>query len=202
MTKFNRLQSGNIQPLSHFPLYLKLSATGVIGAMLLSFNSAAIQLQDGTTYFNRPPILASAEATHRSVNVPRAVYSFTLEMPNNAGEPLEKLVFEQVGGAETFRFDLNRVGASLGRSRRGDRQPTSVQPSPNGLTLVFDPPIPPGQTIVVALPVRRNPSAMGTYFIGVTAFPQGEKAVGQFIGFGRFRIQESSGDNGNGGENP
>jgi Protein of unknown function (DUF2808) len=162
--------------------------------LLITLPAWAIQIGDGTVFFARPPILDRAQASNRNTNVPGVVYSFTIEMPNNAGEPLHKLVFEQANGAESFRFDLNNVLAFSGRSRSsGKRQPATLQQEFDRLVMTFNPPILPGKTITVALPVIRNPSLSGTYFIGVTAIPQGEKVEEQFIGFGRFRIQKGGG---------
>ncbi|HEY9294790.1 MAG TPA: DUF2808 domain-containing protein [Phormidium sp.] len=42
----------------------------------------------------------------------------------------------------------------------------------------------------MALDPVRNPCFSGVYLFGVTAFPQGEKAHGQFLGFGRFHFYD------------
>jgi hypothetical protein len=161
--------------------------------LLFSFSSAsqAIQLSNGVTFFDRSPILDLAQLSNRSTDVPNAVYQFTIELPKNAGEKLKSLEFEQVENADTIQFNPNRTQVFLGsRARSQAVTPIKLTSADNRWILTFDPPIEPGKTVTVLLYARRNPSSAGTYFIGVTAFPMGENPHGQFLGFGRFRIQE------------
>jgi hypothetical protein len=81
----------------------------------------------------------------------------------------------------------------LGNNRRNvtglgevsqDRQTRAV-------TINFNPPIPPGQTVTVSLRPRQNPIFSGVYLFGITAYPQGEKAYGQFLGYGRLHFYNS-----------
>jgi hypothetical protein len=158
---------------------------------MLTSVSQAVQLSDGTTFFERPPVLDRSQISSRSADLPNAIYQFTIEMPGNAGEGLQKLEFEQVESAEAIRFAPNRTEAFLGRrNRTQDAIPVKLTETENRWVLTFETPIEPGKTVTVALHARRNPSVAGTYFIGVTAYPVGEKSHGQFLGFGRFRIQE------------
>ncbi len=149
------------------------------------------QLIDGVVFFNRPPILDRADVSSRIAEIPNPSYRFTLILPNNAGERLQKVEFEQVESAEVIRFDPSRVQATV---KGGDRLKVTLTQAEGVWIASFDPPIEPGKTVTIALPARRNPSVSGTYFVGVTAFPVGEKVHGQFLGFGRFRIQESRRD--------
>ena len=57
--------------------------------------------------------------------------------------------------------------------------------------VTFDPPVPPGKTITIGLRPVKNPMFSGIYLFGVTAFPQGEKSHGQFLGFGRLHFYDS-----------
>jgi hypothetical protein len=54
--------------------------------------------------------------------------------------------------------------------------------------VTFDPPVPPGKIITIGLRPTRNPLYDGVYLFRVTAFPPGEKATGQFLGFGRLQF--------------
>lgn len=166
---------------------------GLSLVLLFGFSSTsqAIQLSNGVTFFDRSPILNRAQLSNRSTDVPNPVYQFTIELPKNAGEKLKNLEFEQVENADTIQFNPNRTEAFLGSSARSkDVVPIKLTSTDNRWVLTFDPPIEPGKTVTVLLYARRNPSSGGTYFIGVTAFPVGENPHGQFLGFGRFRIQE------------
>jgi hypothetical protein len=79
---------------------------------------------------------------------------------------------------------------------RGKRQAVSLSEviddrKTRMVSVTFDPPIAPGQTVTVGLRPVRNPNVGGVYLFGVTAFPAGEKVHGQFLGFGRLQFYEA-----------
>jgi len=150
----------------------------------------AVQLRDGTVYFVQPPSLGQARTTYSSVNAPTATYYFTINVPENAGEPLQRVVFDQRQGTGRVRFDLKDTRAFLGTSfDKGTKialgEVTRI-PNTRTVSVALDPPVPPGRTFTIGLRPIRNPQFSGVYLFGVTAFPPGEKAHGQFLGFGRF----------------
>lgn len=51
----------------------------------------AVQLRDGTVYFVEPPKLVNATTTYKDVNVWGGTYYFTINLPENAGESLQKV---------------------------------------------------------------------------------------------------------------
>lgn len=151
----------------------------------------AIQLRDGTVYFVQPPDLVEATTTFKSVNVWGATYYFTINLPENAGEPLQRVTITQREGTDNIRFDLEDSRAFVGtRSNKGARLTlSSVTRDPEKtVSVVFAPPVTPGQTITIGLRPVYNPRFSGVYLFGVTAFPVGEKSHGQFLGFGRFHF--------------
>lgn len=163
--------------------------------------SRAIQLQDGTVYFAQPPRLVSAVTTYNDVYVWGATYYFTVSLPDNAGEPLQKLTINQREGVDYVRFRLKDSFAFEGnRSAKGQklglkdatsdasRQAASRLRKTQTLSLTFDPPVSPGKTITIGLKPVQNPTVAGVYLFGVTAFPAGEKSHGQFLGFGRLQF--------------
>lgn len=82
----------------------------------------AIQLRDGTVYFVQPPDLVEATTTFNSVNVWGATYYFTINVPENAGEPLQRVAITQREGTDNIRFDLEDSRAFVGtRSHKGAR---------------------------------------------------------------------------------
>jgi hypothetical protein len=152
----------------------------------------AVQLRDGTVYFIQPPSLVTATTTVNSVHAWGATYYFTINIPENADEPLQRVTIKQRDGSSNVRFRLDDSRAFEGtRDRRGtqltlgevtrDRETRTVN-------VTFDPPVAPGRTITIGLRPVRNPLFSGVYLFGVTAFPPGEKAHGQFLGFGRFHF--------------
>ncbi len=160
--------------------------------------SQAIQLQDGTVYFAEPPRLVKAATTYNEVYLWGATYYFTVSLPENAGEPLQKLTINQHEGVDHIHFDLKNSFAFEGtRSHKeqkielknvvSDRKTRTV-------SLTFDPPVSPGQTITIGLKPWQNPTTSGVYLFGVTAFPRGEKSHGQFLGFGRLHFYSHGND--------
>ncbi|MHC0066265.1 DUF2808 domain-containing protein [Nostoc sp. UIC 10890] len=175
---------------------ITLSLAIGIGAVSVPVTQA-VQLRDGIVYFVQPPKLVDATTTYKDVNVWGATYYFTINVPENAGESLQKVTITQKEGAENIRYDLNDTRAFVGTRNRKETQLQlgSVTNERKTRTVIvnFDPPVIPGQTITIALRPVSNPSFSGVYLLGVTAFPVGEKSHGQFLGFGRFQFYNNRG---------
>ncbi|WP_373525775.1 DUF2808 domain-containing protein [Nostoc sp.] len=158
----------------------------------------AVQLRDGTVYFVQPPKLVNATTTYKDVNVWGATYYFTINVPENAGESLQRVTIAQREGAENIRYNLDDTRAFVG-TRDRDRQESRLtlgavtsDRKARTVTVNFEPPVTPGQTVTIALRPVNNPSFSGVYLLGVTAFPVGEQSHGQFLGFGRFQFYSNS----------
>lgn len=160
--------------------------------------SQAVQLQDGKVYFTQPPSLVEAVTTYKNVNAWGATYYFTVNLPATAGEPLQKITINQREGVDRIRFDLKDSVAFEGtRSNRGQRvelKDMSSDRKTKTVSLTFEPPLSPGKTVTVGLKPRRNPMVSGVYLFGVTAFPPGDKAHGQFLGYGRLHFYNNGFD--------
>ena len=168
-------------------------ATTVIGG--IAEVTQAVQLRDGTVYFVQPPELVEATTTFKDINVWGATYYFTLNLPQNAGEPLQRVTINQHDGTSDIRFDLKDSRAFVGtRDRKGTQLKlgeVTREKDTKTVFVTFDPPVPPGKTITIGLRPVKNPMFSGIYLFGVTAFPQGEKSHGQFLGFGRLHFYDS-----------
>jgi hypothetical protein len=57
---------------------------------------------------------------------------------------------------------------------------------------VFDQPVMPGNTVTVMIPTSANPSFGGVYEFGVTAYPEGDNPLGQFLGLRRINLYGNS----------
>lgn len=149
----------------------------------------------GTVYFNQPPSLVETATTYNDVYVWGATYYFTINVPDNAVEPLQKITLNQREGVDNIRFDLKRTYAFEGTRRREGQKlglsDVTSQRKERTVSITFNPPIPPGKTITVAMKPVQNPTVPGVYLYGVTAFPAGEKAYGQFLGYGRLQFYSS-----------
>ena len=166
---------------------------------LLTLPAAAVRLRNGQTFFNYPPSLLKATTSVVTTRTSGATYYFTLNVPKNAGEPLQAIKIVQRQNADTVEFQPSESVAFAGtRSARGPAlslvsiggfQP----PNDQEMTIVFDPPVLPGSIVTVALKPKRNPDPGGVYLFGVTAFPIGENSSGQFLGYGRLTFYDNGG---------
>jgi hypothetical protein len=147
--------------------------------------------QSRQIFFSHPPQLIRAAATQTGVYAP-STYEFTLTIPQNAGQPLKAVTIAQVENLETVKFTISDSKSFLGErltasseirlASIGGSQPTK----PGEVTIVFDQPVQPGNTVTVTLAAQQNPNSANVYLFGVTAYPVGENSLGQFLGYGRI----------------
>lgn len=177
----------------------KLAAVCFASLIAIPSSTEAVQFPNGTVSFSQSPRLVNATTTFDNVNVPAAKYYFTIALPADVDEPLSTVSIQQRSGADDVRFLVDRTFAFIG-TPNSDRESVNVQAaSVDGeeartISISFDPPISPGSTITVGLRPRRNPRIPGTYLFGVTAFPQGEKPLGLYLGPGRLQFRSNDRD--------
>jgi hypothetical protein len=154
----------------------------------------AVQLADGTVAFEKPPNLLSATTTYNSTYTWGATYYFTVELPANAGEPLQRVTIKQRQGFDDIDFDLEQTRAFEGTSRRKGEKLTLKEvikdDQTKTISVTFDQPVMPGKTFTIGLRPVRNPWSSGAYIFGVTAFPAGEKSYGLYLGVGRLQFYD------------
>ena len=151
-----------------------------------------VQLRDGTESFVQQPRLIATATTIQDTNAWGATYYFTIDLPQNAGEPLQTVLFNQHEGVDNIRFDLKDTRAFVG-TRRNKGESITLGSVTNDkktrtVTVVFNPPVTPGKTITIGLRPVQNPFSSGVYLFGVKAFPVGAKTAGQFMGYGRLQF--------------
>lgn len=173
---------------SRRPMTGLLLTLGLAGATL-SFPAQAVELGPEKTFFDSAPRLVSTSASQHSRRSP-STYFFTIEVPPEAGEPLEAVTISQKSNLEEINFDLGDSHAFRGGGLSGEAIPLSQigssQPRDNEVTLVFEQPVLPGNTVTVAVDVNQNPLYGGVYQFGVTAFSQGHLSPGLYLGSGRI----------------
>ena len=174
----------------------------LVSSDFLTPSAEAVQLRDGKTYFVQLPFLLGAETTINRIYSWNATYYFAISLPQNMGEPLQKLEIAQTEGFDNVDFYSNETIAYL-QSPSGDRvaisSKTEVLPSQDRdrdkVIITFDPPIPASNQLnsklIVGLRPVRNPRYDGVYLFGVTAFPQGDRPNSQFLGYGRLSFYDS-----------
>ena len=161
----------------------QLSTLGLVLALSSPFAIApteALTLRNGKTYFESVPTLLDAYTTQNGVNFSGASYFFNITVPNNAGVPLKKVEIKQFRAMDDVDLDFDR--AEMGQEISMDES--------RKISVVFNPPIAPGESVSIRLRPVRNPRFGGVYLFGVTAFPQGEDPHGQFLGFGRLHFYD------------
>lgn len=167
-------------------------AVSVLGAS--TDPTQAIQLANGTVSFDKSPRLMDAATTFNTIRTWGATYYFTVNLPEDAGEPLQRVTIGQRQGQDTIRFQLKDSTAFEGTSGRKGKKLTikevTKEPETGAISVTFDPPIPPGRTFTIGLDPVRNPDSSGVYLFGVTAFPAGEKPYGLYLGVGRLHFYD------------
>ncbi len=160
-----------------------------------ALSGQAVQTVDGVVYFDRPPRLVRSSATFTTAGSTVATYWLTLELLPDAGAPLQRVVLTQQSGSQTVRFRVQATRAYVGDRPTGQEIPLAevLATKPGQMTIVFATPVQPGATLTLALYPVQNPTFPGVYQFGVTAYPQGERAYGQFLGLGRFTIRRRRG---------
>lgn len=172
----------------------KIAAIAVLISLFIVASTSAIELKDGRTYFERPPRLLGVATSQNGTYIWNATYYFTVAIPEDAGEALQKLEIELAASPGRPIFDASKLEAFEGKRRKpGDKIPVkdvTIDARTQVISVTFDPPVKPGKTITVRVYPVRNPAAGGTYLYGVTAFPDGAQPASQFLGFGRIRIYD------------
>lgn len=179
-----------MKSISRFYKTLLVVGTGLC-LLPLSPISAFAQADSAITIF-QPPRLVAATSTYINTDVREATYYFTIEVPANAGKPLQQVNITQRQGLERIRYDAQESRAFEGTpDRKGQKLPiqlASNDSQKNTVTVTFDQPIPPGKTVTIGLKPFRNPSYDGVYIFQLTAFPGGQQIDGQYIGTGRLQF--------------
>lgn len=157
-----------------------------------NFPAIAYEVGNGQTVFLKAPRLIRAAATQVSPYSP-STYQFTIHVPKNAGEPLKAVTIAQKTSPERIQFDTNKSKAFIGDSFAGG-SPIDLadiggsQSDDNSVTIVFDRPVEPGNTVTVSLRALHNPQFGGVYQFGVTAYPIGENSEGLYLGSARLHF--------------
>ncbi|NET33611.1 MAG: DUF2808 domain-containing protein [Cyanothece sp. SIO1E1] len=172
----------------------KLSALALsvlLPTALLAPGATAVRFPNGRVAFDQAPRLVRSATSSVSSNN-GVTYQFTLEVPAGAGEPLKAVNISQRQSIDTVEFQANQSEAFIGDTFAGgpDLSLAAVGGAVEAgeMTVVFDPPIQPGNTVTISVEPDHNPFNGGAYLFGITAFPDGENSLGQFIGHGRVHV--------------
>ncbi len=153
----------------------------------------AVEFSDGSRHFVGVPRLEKVSTTHDRARSWGGRYYFTLQIPEDASEPLGRIEIQQQEGADRFeRFDWSKTVAYLNGDRKLSvkAEVVALDQQARSVAIAFDPPVAPGTQLTLSLSPIQTPSA-GIYLFGVTVFPAGEQGVGQFVGYGRLHFYDN-----------
>ncbi len=166
-----------------------LVGSGFLAGQLLSQPSL---LPGNRQFFTHPPRLVNSSTTFNAVSVWAAKYYFTLALPEDAGSPLAKVVFQQQQSPDPIDFYPDQTTAFYGD--RHQRQAaialstTTWDAQTGQFTVEFAESIPPGNQITVRLKPKQNPDFPGVYQFRVYAFPPGKDPQSIDLGLARFQF--------------
>jgi len=139
--------------------------------------------------------LLDSYSTFNSVKTRQAIYYFDLELPKDAGEPLQKIMIKQRTGGDEIKFRSERTKAYLGdhNNKQEKLDVSATYNEESGIIEVnLDEPISPGSKFTIGLKPKRNPDFGGVYLFGVTAFPSGKRSRGLYLGAGRLHFYRNN----------
>ena len=190
-------QSGNDTMKINSKKYILAFFSCLLAATIFNtfkLKSQAVEYPDGKLAFESAVLLTDTYATFNSVRARQAKYYFDLELPNDVGEPLGKVVIKQRTGGDEVQFKPDKTKVYLGshNDKQQELEATTFYNEDTGeVTVKFDREVSPGSNLTIALRPKRNPDFAGVYLFGVTAFPPGEKSLGLYLGAGRLHFYQS-----------
>lgn len=170
----------------------------VMGAFTLGISSTlwcapalTSRLPNNRIVFDRPPEIIEATVLP-TATAGDGQFQIVINLPYNAGEPMEALVVHPRDTSMCFPFDPYGSEAYLGKpeSVMAEIPLASVggmMMSPGEVLVVFSEPIEPGNQVTVRLQPK-HPPVPGIYEFGVTVYPSGDNPVGQFLGYETLRF--------------
>lgn len=174
---------------------MKLAAPETVQSQIPQAQTTQQRLANGQTFFSNPPRLVQLIASQRQANAP-STYAVTLRVPVDAGQPLKAVKIAQELNLSTVKFALDRSKAFTGEYFAAGTEIPLVnvggQSAPGEAMVVFAQPVQPGSSVTITFETNANPEAGGIYEFGITAFPDGENGLGQFLGLRRISFQNSS----------
>lgn len=174
--------------------HLLLSSLFITIIVNFAGKTTAVQLDEQKFAFESAILLSDTYATFNGVRVRAAKYYFDIELPNDIGEPLGKIVIKQRTGGDEIKFKPEKTKAYLGnhRQKQSEIELNTVYDQDTGtVTITFPQPVSPGNNLTISLKPKRNPKYAGVYLFGVTAFPPGKESSGLYLGAGRFHFYKS-----------
>lgn len=146
-------------------------------------------------YPSTTPIDNNRSSKSQSEEMLGATYYFTVDLPEDAGVPLQQIALEQREGVEFLEwYHIDETRAFEGtRKDKGEKLSlgmVAADKEKQTVTISFDPPVPPGRKVTVGLRPVFTPKIGGVYLFRVTVFPPGEGGRGLTLGTARLQFYQ------------
>lgn len=157
----------------------------MISLAIASFSCSgvqAIQLSDGTVYFAQIPRLEDTKTTHNGAGAFGATYYFTISLPPDAGEPLQRVTFAQTEGVDRIGFILKRTHAYRNNRRRDTVSlRANTTDAQAGVTVRFAPPFNLVRQLPLASVQITIPIQVGYISLASLHFLPGKRLMGNLL---------------------
>ncbi|NCO74331.1 MAG: DUF2808 domain-containing protein [Cyanobacteria bacterium] len=169
-----------------------LTSNLLFSSFLLSTYSASVLAEVSPkqiNFFLSSPRLTRAVSTFTLPNV-ISTYIFEIEIPENAGNNLQKIVINQQINTEIITFFPEKTKAYIINSPVKSldiNTRLNVNGNTNEIIIDLLSPVKPTEKVKLAIQ-GRNPLYGGIYQFGVTVYPQGNNPQSLYLGIGRFHF--------------
>jgi Protein of unknown function (DUF2808) len=148
--------------------------------------------------------LTRAYAIYDTVQYYPASYQFTIQIPPTIKQSLARLTIDIPEDNAAFGMELPAPSnilafrptdpESLLPHYSAQNIPTRITLKNRTVSIDFEPPLSPDQTVTIEFTKMRNPEQAGTYLLGIQALPSGEDKIQQFVGYGRLVFRDFAAD--------
>lgn len=135
--------------------------------------------------------------SHSSYTLPDVIstYIFDIEVPENAGNNVQKIIINQQKNTETITFFPNKTKAFiLDQNQKSLELNSTLNVSDNQNEIIINllQSANPGDKIRLAIQ-GKNPLYGGIYQFGITVYPEGNNPQSLYLGIGRFHFDMRGG---------
>lgn len=145
-------------------------------------------------FFRASPRLTRSHPTYTFPDV-ISTYIFEIEIPENAGNNVQKIVINQQINTETITFFPDKTKTFIlnqGNKSLDVNSTLNVTNNQNEIMINLLQPAKPGQKLRLAIQAR-NPLYGGIYQFGVTVYPEGNNPQSLYLGIARFHFDMRGG---------
>lgn len=177
---------------------LPLFTQTILAAQMLAAQSMLLSVQasqdgNGQNQVDRPLLV---EQPTQELNNRRETYTFSIRLPDNAGDLMAGVLIEQPDRDQLLDFDLDKTEAFRGtpEQREAIDLQSVEQIQPSQIQIRFAEPVNPGTAITIALKPQHVPTGSNTYQIRVSALPVATNTA-EFLGYQQVNTCRSRYDN-------